>query len=61
MEKKQPKKMGRPTENPRIHNCRIRMSDVEWNTLDKCCELTGLNKADVIRKGINMVYDSIKK
>ena len=55
------KKMGRPTDNPRINNTRIRMSDEEVRQLEYCCKQTGMTKADVIRKGIQLVYDSIQK
>lgn len=48
--------MGRPTENPKTNNYRIRMTDEELLKLEKCCEQTGLSKADVIRLGIDKVY-----
>lgn len=54
------KKMGRPTDNPRINNYRIRMTDEELKKMEICCEKTGLSKADVIRKGIDLVYQEIK-
>lgn len=40
---------------------RIRMTDEELSKLEECCELTGLNKADVIREGIKLVYEQGKK
>jgi len=55
------KKMGRPTDNPRTNNTRIRMTDEEVEKLNYCCQKTGMTKADVIRLGIQMVYDGIKK
>lgn len=54
-------KTGRPTEDPKRHETRIRMSDEDIRILEECCRLTGMNKAEVIRKGIREVYNSIKK
>lgn len=55
------KKMGRPytAESPKTNNYRIRMTDEELKKLEICCEKTGLSKADVIRKGINLVYNEV--
>ena len=53
-------KMGRPTDSPKTHETRIRMSDEDVEILQKCCEKTGLSKADVIRKGIREVYEKVK-
>lgn len=52
-------KMGRPTESPKTNNYRIRMTDEELQKLEECCSRTGLSKADVIRKGIDLVYNEI--
>ncbi len=35
------------------------MTDEELQKLEKCCSKTGLSKADVIRKGIDLVYKEI--
>ena len=48
--------LGRPTDSPKTNNYRIRMTDEELLKLEKCCEQTGLSKADVIRLGIDKVY-----
>lgn len=55
-------KAGRPPkENSRDNQYRLRMSNEELKKLDICCEKTGLNKADVIRLGIEKVYQEIKE
>lgn len=58
---KEKKKMGRPytAESPKTNNYRIRMTDEELKKLEMCCEKTGLSKADVIRKGITLVYKEV--
>lgn len=55
------KKMGRPTDNPKTNNYRIRMTDEELKKLEECCEITGFSKADIIRMGIDKVYQELKK
>ena len=52
---------GRPTDNPKKHETRIRMSDKDIEMLEYCCEYTGKTKADVIREGIKKVYDELTK
>lgn len=52
---------GRPTDNPKKHETRIRMSDEDIEVLEYCCKITGMSKADVIRQGIREVYAKIQK
>lgn len=52
---------GRPTDDPKKHETRIRMSDEDVQMLEYCAKALGLTKADVIRKGIREVYAKIKK
>ena len=52
---------GRPTSDPKKHETRIRMSDEDVRLLEACCQATGESKTDIIRKGIRLVYESIKK
>ena len=52
---------GRPTDDPKKHETRIRMSDKDIEMLEYCCEKTGKTKADIIRMGIRSVYEQIKK
>ena len=52
---------GRPTENPKKHETRIRMSDEDVEILEYCCKVTGKTKADIIREGIREVYNRINK
>lgn len=40
---------------------RLRMTDEELQKLEYCCKETGLNKADVIRQGIDLVYKETQK
>lgn len=52
---------GRPTDDPKKHETRIRMSDEDLEILEYCCKATGRTKADIIREGIREVYSKLKK
>lgn len=52
---------GRPTDNPKKHETRIRMSDEDIKILEYCSAITGKSKADIIREGIRKVYAEIKE
>ena len=54
-------KRGRPTNNPRVLQTRIRMTQEEAEMLEKCAKTLDLTKTDVIIKGIQLVFESIKK
>jgi len=53
------KKMGRPYQDgkPKNHVARLRLSDSEKQKLDACCKLSGLNISEVLKQGIDMVYE----
>ncbi len=52
---------GRPTNNPKKHETRIRMSDEDIEILKYCCKITGKNQSEIIRQGIREVYAKVKK
>lgn len=51
---------GRPTEDPKKNQYRIRLSDKETEMLNYCCEQTGLSKSDIVRRGIEKVYQELQ-
>jgi len=53
--------MGRPTDNPKRNDTRIRMTDEELEMLNYCAEKTGKTKTEIISMGIKKVYDELKK
>ena len=55
------KKMGRPSENPKTIVKRARMSEQDVEKLKLCCEVLGLSESDIMRMGIDEVYQKIKK
>ena len=52
---------GRPTNDPKTLNTRIRLSEEDIKRLEYCCEKTGLKKSEVIRQGIKAVYEKLIK
>ena len=52
---------GRPTDDPKTLNTRIRLSEEDTKRLESCAEALGITKSEVIRRGIKEVYDGLKK
>ncbi len=52
---------GRPTDNPKTLNTRVRMSKEDIDKLEYCCKKTGKHKSEIIREGIDKVYKELKK
>ena len=52
---------GRPTNDPKILNTRIRLSAEDTIRLEYCAEKLGIKKSEVIRQGIREVYERLKK
>lgn len=50
-----------PSKDPKRNDTRIRLTDNEAEKLDFCARKMGMTKADVIRKGIDMVYAEATK
>ena len=54
-------KMGRPKiENARTVKVDTRLTEEEEEKLVYCCEVLGLTKAEVVRKGIDKIYNELK-
>ena len=55
------KKMGRPTDSPKEYRKSYRLSSDDMQKLKACMENTGMTETDIIRKGIDKVYQEAKK
>lgn len=56
------KKMGRPpSDNPLKDRIFIRVDDDIKMKLEKCKEALNMSTSDIVRKGINQVYDNLNK
>lgn len=49
------------SDNPKSEQYRLRMTEDDVKKLEYCCEKTGLSKAEVLRKGLEMVYQEVNK
>lgn len=49
------------TDNPKDTMIRVRMDKATVAKLDECAEALDTTRSEVIRKGIDKVYDEIKK
>jgi len=57
-----PKKMGRPpSANPKRDTLRTRVDADTVRKLNDCIRTLNMNRSDVVRKGIDMVRDSLDK
>lgn len=53
---------GRPTKEPKSNKKTYRLSDEDMKKLEFCVEKTGLSATDIVRRGIDLVYqETIKK
>lgn len=53
--------VGRPkSANPKAIKVSVRLTDDEVNRLEYCIQHTGLSKAEVLRKGLDQVYKTLK-
>lgn len=50
---------GRPTTDPKSNWTGFRLSDNDIEKLNYCVKKTGMSKAEIVRKGINLVYREI--
>lgn len=48
---------GRPTDDPKKNQYKVRLTDGENEMLNYACKVLGLTKADVIRRGIKTTYE----
>lgn len=53
--------IGRPTDDPKTLNTRVRLSQEDVERLNYCSEMTGKTKSEIIREGIKVLYDGLKK
>lgn len=50
-----------PSDNPKGNRKSYRLSDEDMEKLSFCVKKTGMTETDVIRKGIDVVYQMVKK
>lgn len=56
------KKTGRPpSENPKDKTLRVRVDEQTIEKIDQCTQSLNTTRSDIVRKGIDKVYDDLKK
>lgn len=53
------KKMGRPTNNPKDISLKVRLDKETAEKLDDCVQALNVSKAEVVRRGVHKVRDSL--
>lgn len=57
-----PPRTGRPPkDDPKHGQYRIRLSESDQEKLDYCSEVTGMPKAEIIRDGIERIYQELRE
>ena len=54
------KKMGRPTDSRKDVEIRVRANPETMRKLDECSKKLFTNRSEVVRKGIDKMYDDLK-
>ncbi len=55
------KKIGRPTDAPKNNRESFRLSDDDMEKMKFCMGKADMSKTDIIRKGIDLVYQEMVK
>lgn len=55
------RKIGRPTDSPKTNLLQVRLNNETYNKLNECVKLTNKTRSEIVRKGIDTVYNDIKK
>ena len=50
---------GRPTDNLKPNRLQVMLSDLEVEKLEFCHKKTNLSKGEIVRQGIDRVYQSL--
>lgn len=53
--------MGRPTDNPKNTSIKLKADDETVQKLIECSEKLQVSRAEVLRRGVHMVYDDLKQ
>ena len=53
--------MGRPTNNPKNEELKVRISKEDKEKLEYCINHSNKSKSEIVRNGIDMVYNNLKK
>ncbi|MFR1803049.1 MAG: CopG family transcriptional regulator [Faecalispora jeddahensis] len=54
------KKMGCPTDNPKDITMKIRFDQDSFEQMEKCSEEMKISRAEVVRRGVQKMYDDLK-
>lgn len=55
------KKMGRPTDSPKVNDVKVRLNNEMHNKLLEYCNQNNITKAEAIRQGIHLLLSQDKK
>lgn len=53
-------RLGRPTDSPKTSTIKVRLSDNDMQKLNFLCSKTGKSKSEIVRDGIEKVFEENK-
>lgn len=53
--------MGRPTDHPKDTMFRVRLDAISLEKLSQASDRLNLSKSEIVRKGIDLVYDALDR
>lgn len=51
------KKMGRPTDDPKVHRVDVRLGEEDMKTLDEYCKRHSKKRPEAMRDGVKLLKD----
>lgn len=55
------KKRGRPTDNPKNVSVKFKADNETVRKLRECSSMIQVSQAEILRRGVNKMYDGLKK
>jgi hypothetical protein len=55
------KKMGRPTDNPKVRHVQAKLDEDATTILGMYCDKKGVTESEAIRRGIRKLVDELKE
>lgn len=55
------KKLGRPTDNPKEIELKVRLDKDTARMLEECVQAWRISKAEVVRRGIHKMYEEFQQ
>lgn len=55
------KKMGRPTDDPKVNTFRLRLTQKQSDDLQYCADKLGVTRTEVVNRGVQIIKSQLDK